>query len=70
LRRRLASGLAWSLVTAVLAGILVGAGLSVARVRSWAAWTGAVLLVLGAAGAWALFSLDPDNAEFFVRLGE
>ncbi|TFV47523.1 hypothetical protein [Blastococcus sp. TF02A-35] len=64
------SGLAWSAVAAVLLAVPIAVGLDVARVRSWAAWVTGAVVVVAATGAWAWFSLDPDNAEFFVRLGE
>ena len=63
-------GVAWSLVSAVLLGAPIVVGLRVARVRSWAAWAVALILVLLGVTVWAMFSLDPDNAEFFVKLGE
>lgn len=64
-----ASGLAWSLVVAVLLAIPLASGLAVARVRSWVVWAAGVLVVLGIAAAWAAFSLAPGNADFFVGLG-
>ncbi|RBY88199.1 hypothetical protein DQ244_16800 [Blastococcus sp. TBT05-19] len=66
---RPASGLAWSVVVAVLLAVPLASGLAVARVRSWGAWTVGVLLVLGTTAAWAAFSLAPGNADFFVGLG-
>jgi hypothetical protein len=63
-------GVVWSLVSAVLLGAPIVLGLRVARVRSRAAWAAGFLLVLLLVTAWAIFSLDPDNAELFVKLGE
>jgi hypothetical protein len=64
-----AIGAVWSLVAALLLATPVALGLIVARVRSWAAWLTNAVLVLVVVGAWVLFSLDPDTAEFFVSLG-
>ena len=63
-------GALWAIVAAALLAAPVGVAMSKARVRSWAAWVTAALAVLLAVGAWVVFSLDPANAEFFVKLGE
>ncbi|WP_104525163.1 hypothetical protein [Blastococcus atacamensis] len=66
---RFASGVAWTTFSAVLLGIPLAAGLLAGSVRSWVAWAVGVLLILLAATAWVMFSLDPGNAAFFVALG-
>jgi hypothetical protein len=63
-------GLLWTIVAAVLLATPVALGMSIATVRSWAAWVTAALAVALAASAWVAFSLDPAHAAFFVKLGE
>jgi hypothetical protein len=60
-------GTLWAMVAAALLGVPVGVALSTARVRSWAVWGTAALAVLLAVGGWVMFSMDPANADFFVR---
>ena len=60
-------GALWAIAAAALLGIPVGVGLRTARVRSWVAWSVAALAVLLAVGGWVTFSVDPANADFFVR---
>ena len=62
-----AEGLLWAIVAAVLLGIPIGVALTTARVRSWAVWGTAALVVLVAVGGWVSFSVDPANADFFVE---
>ena len=65
-----AFGIAWGMVGGVLLGAPLAVGLRTAKVRSRAAWVAGVLVVLLVVAAWAVFSLDPGHAEFFVELGE
>lgn len=64
----LAWGVLWAVVTAALLATPIAIGLHIARVRSRIAWATAALVVLLMVAAWVLFSLDPDNADFFVSL--
>ncbi len=65
-----ASGVVWVTAAALLLAMPIAWGMIEARVRSWTAWAAAALLIALAVSAWVLFSLDPDNAAFFVELGE
>jgi hypothetical protein len=65
-----ALGIVGTLAAAAVLATAPAVGLIVARVRSPRVWTVVALAVAGAAVAWVFFSLDPDTAEFFVRLGE
>lgn len=63
-------GLLWAIVVVVLLATPVAVGMRIAAVRSWAAWVIAALAVVLVVSAWVVFSLNPDNAAFFVELGE
>jgi hypothetical protein len=62
-----AEGTLWAIVAAVLLGIPLGVALTTARVRSWVVWGAAALAVLLAVSGWVMFSVDPANADFFVK---
>lgn len=63
------AGIVWVAVGALLLGTPFAVGMFVARVRSWLAWAAVAFLVLLAATSWVMFSVDPDNAEFYISLG-
>ena len=52
---------------ALLLAAPIAAGMWVARVRSWAAWASVAVLVVLAVIGWMVFSLHPDNTDYFVR---
>ena len=63
-------GTALALVGAALLAAPFVVGLAAARVRSRWPWLAAALVVVAVVGGLVLFSIDPDNADFFVTLGE
>ena len=62
-----AGGIVATILGALLLAAPFAAGMWVARVRSWAAWASLAVPVVLAVIGWIVFSLDPDNTDYFVR---
>jgi hypothetical protein len=65
--RNPAGGVFATIFGALLLGAPFAAGMWVARVRSRAAWASVAVLVLLAGIGQIVFSLDPNNTDYFVR---
>jgi hypothetical protein len=65
--RNPAGGVLWTMFAAALLVAPLAAGMWVARVRSRAAWASVAVVVVLAVTGWIVFSLDPDNTDYFVR---